>query len=129
MINLRYVLTMSAQIPILLIGFNRLQHLSARLKELVNSKVRIPLVFIVIDGPRVDNNFDLTAIANITKLIKQYEKILPINYKIRDLNFGLTKNIEQSILDLFENFELSWKMMFQFLQTSTEVCVLQLKNF
>jgi hypothetical protein len=53
---------MSAQIPILLIGFNRLQHLSARLDELVNSKVRIPLVFIVIEGPRVDNSFDLTAI-------------------------------------------------------------------
>jgi hypothetical protein len=71
----------------------------------VNSKLRIPLVFIVIDGPRVDNNFDLTAIANIDKLVKQYEKILPINYKIRDTNFGVFKNIEQSISDLFENFE------------------------
>jgi hypothetical protein len=105
MINPRRGVTMSAQIPILLIGFNRLQHLSARLEELVNSKLRIPLVFIVIDGPRVDNNFDLTAIANIDKLVKQYEKILPINYKIRDTNFGVFKNIEQSISDLFENFE------------------------
>lgn len=96
---------MTAQIPILLIGFNRLQHLSARLEELVNSKVRIPLVFIVIDGPRANNNFDLQSITEITKLIKQYEKILPINYKIRDINFGVNKNIEQSISDLFANFE------------------------
>jgi hypothetical protein len=66
---------MSAQIPILLIGFNRLQHLSARLDELVNSKVRIPLVFIVIDGPRVGNNFDLTAIDNIANQLSE-DKII-----------------------------------------------------
>ena len=96
---------LTSDIPVLLIGFNRPLKILERLKELANSECKIPRIFVSIDGPRVNNQSDVQSISEISTIIKQYEKLLPIYHTARHVNLGINHHVQLAISEVFENYD------------------------
>ena len=94
----------TSDIPVLLIGFNRPLKILERLRELANSECKIPRIFVSIDGPRVNNQSDIQSISEISTIIKQYEKLLPIYHTARHVNLGVDIHVPLAISEVFENY-------------------------
>lgn len=94
---------MSFQTPILLIGFNRPDKISASL-ELLN-KIEPQNLYVCIDGPRKNNLDDLEKNISILEQIKKFEKIIKKTLT-RKQNLGCKVGVSDAINWFFENNEM-----------------------
>lgn len=91
--------------PILVIGYNRVQHLEQTLFALSkNKESKLSKVYFFIDGPK--NEFDSSQQLGILECIKKYSiKFRDIEINLRKYNVGLAENIISAITYVLERHD------------------------
>lgn len=88
--------------PVLLLGFNRIEHIKARLKEVITWNP--PHIYVSIDGPK--NHSDISVSKEIIDFLSYYKQNKKITIYLNEINLGFvnhTTSAISKILDIEDN--------------------------